>query len=257
MRKVVCMSLTFVGTGVWSAKDISVRGLEALKECDVAFAENYTSRLDERLFQELELLCGKKITLLSREQVEGEKQILERAKSRNTVLLISGDPMISTTHISLQLSSEKQGIPTKIIHASSIFTSLIGETGLHVYKFGNPATLPFWTEKYKPTSTYKTILENNSRGLHSIIFLDLNEKCMDAHDAIRLLLEIEKIEKKRLFTEQTKLVVASRIGSEKQKITFAELPKLLSSPLGEPPFILILPGKLHFTEEEALERFTL
>ncbi|MBI5159724.1 diphthine synthase [Candidatus Micrarchaeota archaeon] len=249
------MSLTFVGTGVWSAKDISVRGLEALKQCDVAFAENYTSRLDVSLFSELEQLSGKKITMLSREQVEGEKQILESAKTFNTVLLISGDPMISTTHVSLQFSAEKQGIQTNIIHASSILTALIGETGLHVYKFGRPCTLAFWTENYKPTSTYKFILENNSRSLHSIIFLDLKQACMGALDAIKLLLEIEKIEGKKLFTEKTKLVVASRIGSGEQKITFAEIGKLLSSPLGKPPFIIILPGKLHFTEEEALVRF--
>lgn len=255
--KVVSLSLTFAGIGVWKGKDISVRGLHALKHCELVFAENYTSKLDEEAFKELEELGGKKIQLLSREQVEDGKEILKKAEMHDVVLLVPGDPMISTTHTSLQLAAEKKKIPTKIIHASSILTALIGETGMHVYKFGNPVTLPFWTEKYKPTSTYKVILENNARGLHTTVFLDVGEKCMSAHEAMKLLLEMEKIEGKKLFNEKTKLVTASRIGSEKQKIVYAEAGKLLKTSLGEPPFILVVPGKLHFTEEEALARFEL
>ncbi len=249
------MSLTFVGIGIWKAKDMSVRGLHALKHCDFAFAETYTSKMEDEAFRELEKLGGKKITLLSREQVEDGKQLLEKAEMHDVVLLVPGDPMISTTHTALQFAADKKKIPAKIIHASSILTAVIGETGLHVYKFGNPTTLPFWTEKYKPTSTYKTILENNSRGLHTTVFLDVGEKCMGAHEAIKLLLEMEKTEGRKLFSEKTKLVAASRIGSEKQKITYAEAGKLAKTRLGDPPFILIIPGKLHFTEEEALARF--
>lgn len=247
--------LTLIGMGIWDEKDISLRGLEELKECEIAFAERYTHFGSESTIKNLEKLANKKIIVLSREDVEGENKVLDAAETRSVCLLVGGDPMISTTHVSLILAAHKRNIQTRIVHASSIFTAAVGETGLQIYKFGKTVTLPFWRENYKPTTTYDVIVQNKSLGLHTMVFLDIAEKMMDAREALEILGRIEKEKKKRIARSRDSVVVLSRIGSDSQIISFGKISELLERDLGFPPFILILPGKLHFLEEEALERF--
>jgi len=245
-------SLLFIGIGIWDEKDISLRGMEELKKCEVVFAECYTGKVEEGSLKRLEELAGKEITPLGREEVEGEERILKEAASRRVALLIPGDPLISTTHISLKLSAEKRGIETAIVHSSSILTAAIGECGLQVYKLGKPCTIALWSKGYEPTSSYDVIAENRSRGLHSVVFLDLKERCMEAGEALEQLLKVES-ERHRLG--EFYAVVLSRVGSRDQKITYGKAGELLKANLGKPPFILIVPGQLHFMEEEALQRF--
>lgn len=247
------MPLAFVGTGIWDETDISLKGLEELKKSDVVFAEQYTSETKEGTIARLGKLAGKQIAVLPREEVEDGKKILDAAQSKRVALVVAGDPMISTTHLSLKLDAIKRKIPVKIIHSSSIFSAAISESGLHTYKFGKPVTLPFWSEHYKPTSTYDAILENHARGLHTMLFLDIkDENRMGAKEAMGLLLKIEAERKKKLITKKTKLVVLSRIGGEEAKVTYGVIGRLLKVELGKTPFLIIVPGKLHFTEEEAL-----
>ncbi|MEM4389454.1 MAG: diphthine synthase [Candidatus Micrarchaeia archaeon] len=249
------MPLTFIGMGVWAAKDISVRGLEELRAAELVFAENYTAKLDPQGIAELTLLSGKEIVMLSREEVEDGRLILEQAAEKNVAFLVPGDPMISTTHIALQLEAQRRGIATRIIHASSILTAVIGETGLHTYKFGPPVTLPFWSANYRPLSPYEKIADNKRRGLHTLVFLDVGERPMGAREALELLMQMEKEKGNGIARPQDKLVVAGRIGSPTQLIGYGKIKRLLEVPWGEPPFVIIVPGELHFTEEEALMRY--
>ncbi len=249
--------LTLVGMGLWSAADISLAGLETLKRADLVYAEQYTSKMREGTLAELEALCGKKITALSREEVEGEKTILAQAASRNVALLVPGDPMISTTHTSLVLAARKKGIKVQVVHAASILTAVLGETGLHSYKIGRPVTLAAWLTNYKPMTTYETIADNLSRGLHTLLFLDIDEKTgpMRPPDALHLLQKMEEAGGKKVIGKSTPLIIACRIGSETQKISYGPLATLAKKDLGQPPCIIIVPGPLHFTEKDFLETF--
>ena len=248
------MGLTLVGTGLWDELDISLRGLQELKQSDIVFAERYTSEKREGTLERLETLCGKSITVLPREEVEDGKRIMEEAAHKRVSLVVAGDPMISTTHLSLKLEAHRRGIPFKIIHSSSILSAAISESGLHTYKFGRPVTLPFWSEKYKPTSTYDVISENSRLGLHTLVFLDLKDgRGMTAQEAFLRLKEMEMEKREGLITGRTMLVVLSRIGSDEQMISYGLLEILERKYLGRAPFILIVPGRLHFTEEEALQ----
>ena len=247
------MALSFVGTGIWDETDISLKGLEELRKCESIFAEQYTSETKQGTLQRLERLCGKSIKVLSRAEVEDGKAILKEAESKRSALVVAGDPMVSTTHLSLKLEAIKKGIPVRIIHSSSILSAAISESGLHTYKFGKPVTLPFWSEHYKPTSTYDSIKENLSRGLHTMLFLDLKDEIrMGATEAMELLLKIERERRENLITQETRLVVLSRVGSEEEKVTSGTIGKLMGADLGKTPFLIIIPGRLHFTEEEAL-----
>ena len=249
--------LFLIGFGNSGAQGITLSGLEALKSCQKAFAESYTNLAPEGTLLELEKLSGKKIILLGREQVESEKEMLEAASSSSVALLVSGDPMIATTHVSLVLSAKKRGIAVEIFHAASILSSAIGESGLQAYKFGKIVTLAYWRENYKPMSAYEVISENLSRGLHTLLFLDIDEKLgpLRPENAAALLLEMEQEGKKGIFSQETKLVLLQGIGWENQVKKYASIAELLKikSKKSDPPAIIIAPGKLHFLEEEFLQ----
>ena len=59
-----------VGLGLFDNKDISLKGIETLKNVDKVYAEFFTSLLFGSSFESIEDLIGKKITVLDRTQVE-------------------------------------------------------------------------------------------------------------------------------------------------------------------------------------------
>jgi len=246
--------LLLVGIGLWDWKDASVRALEELKKCDVIFAEEYTSRMEEGTLAKLGKKINKKIIVLGREDVESGKKILAEAAKKKVALLTPGDPMIATTHIALVLEARKKKIQTKIIHASSIFTAAIGEAGLQIYKFGKTVTLPKWREKYRPTSTYDMVAENRARGLHTLLLLDLDEGMpMELVEALAIMERMEEEKKLGVFADDAHVVVLSRVGSGEQKVAYAQLIKLKTKKFGRPPYVLIIPGSMHFLEKEFVE----
>ncbi len=249
--------LILVGLGISDEKGISLAGLEALKSCEKIFAESYTNLLPEGTLERLEKLVGKKIDVLGRAAVEDEKIILQPASSVPTALVVPGDPMIATTHVSLVLAAKKQGIQTEIIHAASILSAAIGESGLQAYKFGKIVTLAYWRENYKPMAAYDVIVENLSRGLHTLLLLDIDEKLgsMNPGEAAKLLLEMEKIGKKKILLPETGIVLiqgAGRKGSLKQYLQLCEL-SIAVSQGQKSPAVLVVPAKLHFLEGEFLQ----
>ena len=62
--------LTFIGLGLFDEYDVSVRGLDAIRNADTVFLEVYTSVLMGSSIERLEEYYGKKITPLYREDVE-------------------------------------------------------------------------------------------------------------------------------------------------------------------------------------------
>ena len=58
-----------IGLGLNDEKDITLKGLEAIKNCDLVYLESYTSKLACNI-EDLEQLYGKKIILADRKLVE-------------------------------------------------------------------------------------------------------------------------------------------------------------------------------------------
>ncbi len=246
--------LTFVGLGLYDADDITIRGKKAIEEADVVFAEFYTSKLIGMGVDELERAIRKEIKVLSREEVEDGKRIIEEAAGKKVVLLVAGDPMIATTHVSLRIIAEELGIKTKIVHNASIISAAPGILGLQNYKFGRTVSLPFPQENYFPTSAYDFIYENYSRGLHTLILLDINPRPMSANEAMQILLDMEEKKGKGLFNEKTLIAVIARAGAPDCLVRAGYIGELIHEDFGPPLHSLVLPGQLHFAEEEALEK---
>src|SRR3989338_3598255 len=135
------MTLHIIGLGLGNEKDITLKGLESVKKCDLIYLENYTSILNCTI-NDLESLYGKKIMPANRELVEAEdNEIIRNAKEKNIALLVVGDPFSATTHIDLFLRAKKENIDIKIVNNASILTA-VGITGLQLYKFGKTTSIP-------------------------------------------------------------------------------------------------------------------
>ena len=234
------MALILVGAGI--AFDFTAAGIAALRACDEAYLESYTNPVEKGNISELEKQIKKKIKRLSRSDVEGPF-LVEKARSSEVCLISSGDPLTATTHISLVLEAKQKGIPVRIIHNSSIYSAAPARAGLQIYRFGKTASLVNPRPNYKPTSSLDIIRKNLELDMHSLVLLDTEPQPMDAKTALEMLSEFETA------------VVLSRVGMPDEKIEYDKIKELKEKELGRPPFVIIIPAKLHPVEEEFLNRF--
>jgi diphthine synthase len=234
------MTFYLIGVGL-NERAVSLQAIEAIKKSKEVFLENYTVDFPYE-FAELESSIGKKIKPLKREEVENEK-ILSEAKKHDIALLVYGNPLSATTHISLILSCKKKKIPYKIIHAESILTA-IAETGLQLYKFGKTASMPKWQKSFEPTSFFDIILQNQEIKAHTLLLTDIG---------LSLKQSMEQLEEvcKRRNTCFNKIVICSQVG--KNTKIFFDPPKKLKDKKIPLPFCIIIPAELHFLEQEALD----
>ena len=252
------MELIFIGLGLNDDKGITLKGLEETKNADSVFMETYTSKMPDFSFERFEELCQKKIILLERRDLEEDngKVILQAAKVGKAVFLVPGDPFIATTHVTLRIDAEKQGIKTRIIHGISIMSAIVSLSGLHNYKFGKTVTIPF-LDNFSETP-YNVIAQNKKLGLHTLCLLDLRSaesKYLTINQAIELLQKVEEIKKIGVITSKTPAIGIARAGSNNPALKADYLDHLANFDFGEPPFSLIIPGSLHFMEVDALIAF--
>jgi len=249
--------LFFVGLGLYDERDLSLRGLEEIKQADKVFAELYTSLMTGLSIQKLEKLVGKKISIVSRRALEeeGGQTILQEAEKGKVALLVPGDPLIATTHVDLRIRAEKRGIKTHVIHGSSIISAAIGLSGLQNYKYGRSVTIPFPEEGFTSETPYKVILKNKKMGLHTLCFLDIKaeeEKYMIVRDGLEALLATEKRKRNRVITLDTLVIGIARAGSKNPTVKAGYVRDVIKHNFGAPPHILVFPSKFHFMETEAL-----
>lgn len=242
------LMLSLVGLGI--AYDITLEGLSEAKKADELYLESYTMPIEEKEISKLEKAVGRKFTRLPRDKVESSF-LIEKAKEKSVCLLVVGDPLAATTHISILIDAKKAGVPVRIIHNSSILSAALGKSGLQPYRFGKTVTLAYWRKNYEPVSPLQLIEQNLSMDMHTLLLLDLDPELgpMDAKTALE---QLEKMEKKYGKKIPGKLVVLSRVGHPDEKITFGSRTELKNRNLGKPPFCFCIPAKLHPIEEEYL-----
>lgn len=249
--------LTFVGAGLYDEKDITVKGLEAVRRADLVYVEFYTSNLCGTSIEKIEDFYGRKVIVLEREEVEQNPSWLSEARDKNVVFLSGGDAMVATTHIDLRLRANDMGIVTAIIHAPSISSAVSGLSGLQNYRFGKSTTIPFpYTRGDKTViseAPYRTIKMNKTNDLHTLVYLDIDREkgFMTIRKAVSLLLEMEGRQGEGVLVNSLAVGIA-RAGSDSPVIHADYLDKLKDYDFGQPLHTLIVPASLHFIEAEAL-----
>jgi diphthine methyl ester synthase len=247
------MVIYMIGLGLDDEKDISLKGLEAIKRCRHVYLEDYTSILNVPI-SGLEKLYGKKVIPLSREKIEVADTIFSHP-NEDVALLVVGDVFSATTHVDLFLRAKEHNVRVQVIHNASIMTA-IGETGLELYKFGKTTSMPYFEKSYMPQSPYDAVLENLMHGLHTLILLDIKRsenRFMSVNECLRQFTQIEDVRKKGIFSDRSLVVGCARLGSEHRIIKYGTVMQLMDSEFGEPLHCLIYPGKLHFMEEDMLK----
>jgi diphthine synthase len=245
--------LWFVGLGISGVESLSIETEKLLKDADTVYLELFTSPISEVHITKIKDIVKGEFKIAKRWMVEDGKEILEAAKKKNVVVLTYGDPFIATTHIELRTRAIQSKIITKIVHASSAITALVGECGLHYYKVGKLVTI--MDDIKTITTPYYSIYQNASAGLHTILLLEYNQDAkffLNPATALSNLLDIEKSQKRNVICPSTFAIIASRIGFKNQKIVAGKISTLLEQSFGEPPHTIVVPGKLHFTEVDAL-----
>ena len=222
--------------------DINLNSLETAKKCDKLYLENYTSKGCGA--KDLETLFGKKIIQLFRDKVESDFLIKE-SKRKNIGLLVYGDCLFATTHISLILDAKKENVKVEVIHNNSVFNYL-GDVGLSIYNYGKIGSITF---DFKVNAPYNILKDNLKINAHTLFLLDLdvkNNKYLSINESLKYLLD--KGMGNRL------VIGCCALGTKEKIIKVGMAKELLSYKFDQYPQCLVVPAdKLHFIEEEALE----
>ena len=237
------MGFNLIGLGL-GLNSITKEAQEVLNNCEKVYLEGYTVDFPYEI-EDLKKSLGLEIEVLERGPVEDE-HLLEEAKEKEIALLVYGDSLSATTHTQLILACKKAGVKYKIFHNASILIA-IAQTGLQLYKFGKTPSMPKWQKSFEPTSFLDYYLENQKSGAHTLLLTDIG---LDLKNAVE---QLEKACKEK-DCKIEKIVVISNAGLETQKIYYDSVENLKEKEISM-PFCLILPGEMHFLEEEALEEF--
>lgn len=179
------MVLYLVGLGLADEKDITLRGLEAIRSSKRVYLEAYTSILMLPDNKALEELYGRPILMAHRETVELEADdiLADASGDSNVSFCVVGDPLSATTHTDLVLRARKAGVQVRVIHNASIMTAL-ASSGLQAYNFGQTVSVPFWGN-WKPDSWLPRIEENMQHGMHTLVLGDIKVREQSEEDMAR------------------------------------------------------------------------
>lgn len=247
--------LYLVGVGL-SDGDISLKAQEVCMRCSLLF-ERYTCTIEPKRIEFMEKLFGRKISQLSRKELEEDASaLLKRAKSEDIAVLIGGDPLMATTHKILIIGARKLGVRVELVHSTSIASVAVGESGLDFYRFGKICTLAGWHEHYRPVSFYETIRMNMQNNEHSLVLLDYDaeaESSLPLADAAMELRAAEATYKSGILNDSTQVMVLNRLSQENEMKAFVKFKDLDALKINKGPTVIIIPAKLTDIEKETLD----
>jgi len=249
--------LWFIGTGISGYRSIPSRGLQLIREADTVYLEQFTSPIGGADLLKIKKDAGGEFRIARRWMVEDGREILKNAKRGKVALVSYGDPYAATTHIELRTRAIREKIRTGTVHGSSAIASVIGECGLHHYKIGRLATV--MGDPKSATTPYYVTYRNLIEGNHTVLLLEYDQDrdfFLDPGDALSCLLDAEKEQRRCVVGPDTFAIVASRIGLRGQRIVSGRVSRLQNADLGRPPHTIVIPGRMHFTETDALRALT-
>ena len=242
-----------MGLGL-GARGVTLEGVDEISAADVVYLEYYTTPHEPRLLDEVKRATGKSPTIVDREFVEDGSKILSESEAKKVALAVLGDPMIATTHNDLRSRAIRRGVETRVIHSATIVSAAASASGLHSYKFSRTVTATRESVS-KLSQAYHMLHENLLEGAHTLLLLEYDVQSgegVSPADAIAGLLLAEANFKRGAVNEETFGLVLSRVGRGDAALAAGSFAELAKVEAGEPPHCLVIPGKLHFTEVEAV-----
>ena len=236
-----------IGIGL-NINQITREALDAISLCKEIYIDNYTNIFSENKMQELEYIINKKIIPLKRSELETEQKFIKD----NSALLVIGNPFSATTHFTLLKDAKERGIKTKVIPGISIF-AYKGYAGLYEYKFGRTISIVYPEANFKPTSFYKTLVDNISIGAHTMCLLDIKtdqNRFMTIQEAGNILDEIDQKEKNLL--KDRYCIALCGMGGSKQEIFSFKFCNYNTIKIDQFPQTLIICGDVNEVERDGI-----
>ncbi|MEK6970923.1 MAG: diphthine synthase [archaeon] len=248
--------LYLIGIGL-NPKQITLEGIHAAQACETLYLETYTSKYGEGNHSQLETILHAPLIPRNREQVEDAMEdLVKEAAHRHVGILVYGNPLSATTHVSLLMECVAQKIPYRVIPGISIF-NYRGMRGLDEYRFGRTTTFVFPQEGFEPLSTFDVIVENKKTGLHTHCLFDLHphtQRFMTIPEAIAF---IESASHAREVDMHAWIGVGiAGAGNANEQWHAGKLRELKKMEWTHYPQSLIVCGELTPYEREALQTLT-
>ncbi len=253
------MVLVLAGLGT-SLDYASIRLLDEVSTADIVLIEAYTSVAVDYTYERLRRIVLGEIRYVSRRDLEEDYEwIIEMARNRKVVILVAGDPLTATTHVSLLVEAKKKGVDVDVVLGVSGVYASITQSYLQVYRFGRIVTLTYPEKEYIPYTTVEVIRSNLERNLHTLVLLDIRfdeGRAMRINEAVEILLKVEEEYCKANNCEQVlDKVIGVGIARAATPDTLVKadiLPRLKDYSYPPPPHSLIIVARPHPMELEAL-----
>lgn len=248
--------LYLVGMGL-SYKYLTLEALEAIAKADRVFVDTYTGQVD---LEGLEKVLAKSFVKVSRRELEEGSgrvilDLLEEGK--RVVLLVPGDPLVATTHVTLLLEAHARGFRFHVIPGVSIVPTALSMSGLMVYKMGKIATVVYPKDGIVYEYAYDVIKANDSLNLHTLLLLEYDgEKgiAMRASEAIEILKSIEEIRREGVVRDDRLVSVVASLGYPDFIVCVGELKRILMLKVEVVPQTLVFASpRLHPIEVEMMK----
>ena len=194
---------------------------------------------------------------------------MEEARVSAVALMVVGDPLQATTHVDLETWCSESGVNFHVEPGISATSLAVSASGLQSYRFGRQVTIPYRYGEYLATSPLEMIGGNLSRGLHTLVLLDLDPSGMGVDrptpmkpkEAVSLIESMAEkcIEEEvgGIFTESSIRewdgFLLSDLGTDSQRVLSGSLGEL-SNAEGGLVHTLIIPANMSDNEKESFER---
>ncbi len=253
------MVLVLAGLGT-SLDYATIRLLDEISTADIVLIEAYTSIAVGYTYERLRRIALGKVRYVSRKDLEEDYEwIIEAARNKKVVILIAGDPLTATTHVSLLVEAKRKGVDVDVVLGVSGVYASITQSYLQAYRFGRIVTLTYPEREYIPYTTVEVVRSNLEKNLHTLVLLDIRfdeGRAMRINEAVEILLKVEeeycKANNCERVLDRVIGVGVARAATPDTLVKADLLPRLKDYSFPPPPHSLVVVARPHPMELEAL-----
>lgn len=251
--------LVLIGAGLGPGQ-LTLEAVKYIKGASVVYVDVYTMPGSSWLLDEARRL-NSNVRAATRHDLESRSRlIVQEASEADVVILVPGDPLIATTHISLLVEASEMGVEYRYIPGVSGVCAAKAASGLHYYRFGRTITVPGPWRGVRPYSVLEAIYTNLCAGLHTLLLLDIDEggKQLRPSEAASIIMTLEESASREAGVDPIvsglPAIVVEAAGTGRQRVRVKRgLAEVSRAGGWLEPSSIIIPARLHETEKWSLE----
>ena len=190
------MPLTFVPTPLGNLRDITLRGVDALRDCDLLVAED--TRVARKLLSALKLPSKPLRSYREQNAAAATKAILEAARLQSVAVISdAGMPGISDPGVDLIAEARREGIKIEVLPGPSAALSAAVLSGFDIHEFRFAGFLPrtsakrraafrLFSDEGAPTTVWFESPQRILSALHDLESVDPLRRCFVLREYTKL-----------------------------------------------------------------------